>query len=174
MCEPITLSIITAATAIGGAIVGADSQRSINFQNKKSARLALESTNRDISLRALQERIAAAQESQALNTQAAEATGITSVSAAGGNVGGMTVDMLLEDINTTRLEGQSRITDQRNANLSALDRERSGALASSRNRANQTSPPNPFATGLRIAGGALDGYNTYRQTVRPKIIAGGK
>ena len=167
MCDP--LSITAAALSVGSTIASADAQRSQNFQNKKAARDALTVQNRDISIRALQERIAAAQESQALNKQAAEAASLTNVSAAGGNVGGMTVDMLIQDVENTRLEGLDRIAQQSDVTQSGLMRERSGALATSRNRANQTSGPNPFAVGLRIGSGVIDGV-TLNRSQRPNTI----
>ena len=170
MCDPVTLTV--AALGIANTAVQADAQRSQNFQNKKSARDALTVNNRDISIRALQEKIAAAQEVQALNLQAAEAASLTKVSAAGGNVGGMTVDMLLQDTENTRLAGLERIEQQTDATLDSLTRERSGALATSRNRAAQTSAPNPFAVGLRIGGAVTDAY-VLNRSMAPKITPGG-
>ncbi len=164
-------AILAAAVSIGSAIVGAVGQSQQNTANKKAAAAALKIQNRDISIRALQEKVAAAQEAQALNLQAGEAAGLTNASAASGNVGGMTVDLLLQDVENTRLAGLDRIDQQTEDTLGALDRERSGALATSRNRANQTSAPNPFAVGLRIGSGVLDAYS-FGRSMRPPVTPG--
>lgn len=159
MCDPV--SITAAALSIGSTLAGADAQKKQHDRNKKNASNALTIANRDISLRALQERLAAAQERIQLDAQAKEISGLTEVSAAGGGVGGMTIDMLLQDVENRRLGGQDAITQQLDATLGALDRERAGALVSSRREANQTSAPNPFAVGLRIAAGGVDAYSGY-------------
>lgn len=169
MCDP--LSVTAAAVSIGGVIAGADAQNKQDAANKKSSAAALKVANRDISIRALQERIAATQEAQALNLQAADASAQTQTSAAAGNVGGMTVDLLLQDLNAQRLTGLQRITDQKEDILAGLDRERSGALATSRNRNAQTAGANPLATGLRIAGAGLD-LAAQRRSLRPPVIPG--
>lgn len=169
MCDPASMTV--AALSIATTVTQVDAQRSQNFQNKKASRDALKVNNRDISVRALQEKIAAAQEAQALNLQAAEAASLTEVSAAGGNVGGMTVDMLLQDTENTRLAGLDRLNEQTAATLAGLDRERSGALATSRNRAAQTSAPNPFATGIRIGAGVTDAY-VLNRSMRPPAPPG--
>ena len=167
------LAILSGALSIGSTILGASAQNKTDRANKAAAKAALKIQNRDISMRSLQEKIAAAQESAVLNMQAGEATADTAASAAAGNVGGMTVDMLLQDVENTRLSGQGQILQQRDQALQGLDLERSGALATSRGRANQTSRANPFAVGLRIGGGALDAYTQYRYR-NPLIIPGDK
>lgn len=169
MCD--ATAIVTSAVAIGSTIVGSNEQKKLDNKNKKNAGAALQMNNRDISMRALQERIAIAQEREQLNAQAAEVTGLTKVSAAAGGVGGMTVDMLLQDVNNRRLGAQDSLTQQVDATLAGLDRERSGALVSSRNQANMTAGPNPWAAGIRIGGSLADSYAGYLSR-KPPVSAG--
>lgn len=161
MCDP--LSITAAALSIGGAAVDASAQNKVDKQNKRAARTALGIENRAISLRILQERVAASQEREINRIQSAEASGLTATSAAAGGVGGMTVDLLMQEVESGRLLNDARITDQLDATEAVIASERAGVAATARNRANQTSRANPFAVGLRIGAGAVDAYGGYLQ-----------
>ena len=170
MCD--ATAIVSSAISIGASLVAQNEQNKQNDKNKKAANAALQMSNRDISIRALQERLAVAQEKEQLNAQAKEITGLTNVSAAAGGVGGMTVDMLLQDVENRRLGAQDSLSQQLDATLAGLDRERSGALISSRNQANRTSAANPWATGIRIAGGVADASAGYLARKAPNSGGG--
>lgn len=165
------MDIVSGALAIVNVFLGAFGQNKQAAENKRAAKKAEKTANRDISFRALQEKIAAAQEQAQLVQDVQEAKSLTAVSAAGGNVGGMTVDMLLQDVENMGLAGADSIAQQLKANLDLLNRERSGVLATTRSRINSVPPANPFSVGLRIAGAGVDAYNQTRSR-DPRIRPG--
>jgi hypothetical protein len=94
---------VITALEIVNTVLGIGANNRQDAKNKSAARFASRMANRDISFRAIQEKLAAAQETQQLIQDVDEAEGATAVSAAGGNVGGMTVDMLLQDVESAGL-----------------------------------------------------------------------
>ena len=164
-------AIVAGALEVVNVFLGVLGNNKQDAANKKAARKAARVANRDISFRALQEKIAAAQEQAQLAQDVQEAQSLTSVSAAGGNVGGMTVDMLLQDVENTGLGAADNIAQQLKANLDLLNRERSGVLATTRSRMNETSAINPFNAGLRIAGAGVNAYTRVR-SMDPHIRPG--
>lgn len=166
-------AITSAVLTIGSIITDSSDRNKAAKKNKKAAGLALNLENRDISVRELQERIAAAQETEAIKQQTAGVSGAVSTEAASGNVGGMLVDMLMQDVNNQGLLAQDRVGQQLDSTIGSLNRERESAYAAYKGRRAAIAPTNPVAAGLRIVGAGVNAYTDYRIRTRPPVTPSG-
>ncbi len=169
MCIDPATAVTVAGTAvkIGSEIFGADAQNDAAKANARSAREALRIGEQSLDLRTKQEVAAGSQEVQDVATQAGQAQSDVRASAAAGGVGGMTVDLLLQQIDAEKGLATQRSEDQTAANLAQIESERLGLRAGAQSRINAMPQANPFATGLRIGGHVTDFFDA-RISNKPK------
>lgn len=106
----------------------------------------------------MQEQEATAQKDHQIIVEGAEKASEVSVSAAGGNVGGLSVDAILGDV--TRKVAMNRATVQRNAEMTAqqLQQQQRAVVSQEESRINSMSPgtdPSPLEPALKIAGSGI-------------------
>lgn len=160
MCEP--TAIIAGGLAIGGQVANHIGQSKANKANAAAAATELMLNYRDIAARGLEEQTAAGQAREGITEQAAALLSQGALSAAESGIAGGSVDALLGEI----LGQQGRANANIDANLASvqaqLQREREGAYAGYKSRRAAVPAPSLLATGLGIAGTALQHYSNYK------------
>lgn len=175
MCEPasIMLAIGTAATVakvgtdIASGIAQHNAQAEEHKQNEAAALQELKMNLRDIGIRQEQEQEAVAQTIMGADRQARQADALARVSAGEAGVTGASVDALLGSIERDRLEFENASKRNLSNTIDQLQREKDAAKAHADNRIKGVPDANPFVTGLRIGGAALDGA-AQLASMRPK------
>jgi len=158
MCEPATIiGGIALASQIAGAIGEHKAQNKAAEENKVEALKSLRLTERDISARQSEEQKSFAGAINESEGQLQEATGQARTSASEAGVSGMSVDLLLGDLDRQGADYKQSLRDQMVISIDQLQRMKSGATAQAQSRINQVPRANPFATGLRI-GGAVTSF----------------
>lgn len=170
MCEPV--SIASAAIAIGGAVMqhqaasaAAKDQNNRAATAADNARISAINEYGQLQQRELQEREAAAVQSQELSMDArkTEARALASADAAG--VTGLSVDALVRDIMGQEGRGQTTIATNLDYTVNDLREQAKGVEANAKNQINSVPTargPSMFATGLQIGGAAVSGYGDYK------------
>lgn len=157
-------AIIAAASAamqIGGAIAGNRAQKRAAKANAKDAKRAMNESFKDIGVRALQERQAAAQQSRQIDQQTTSAAAMARLSALGGGVQGQSVDA--QSMELERERGEAKVNLAANLDMvnAQLARQRAGASSQAQSRINTNAGPSNFGTALQIGGSLLDLGNQY-------------
>lgn len=156
MCDPITIATVATVTSgiakIGGDVVAANAENARAAAVKSNAFAAEKTTDLDLSTRELQEKIAGNEKITAATRQAGEVAGATRAGAGRAGVGGATVDMLLDNQTRQLAQYDTSVTQQTDANVAQLDREKDAAYATYESRVASAPPANPWATALRIGG----------------------
>lgn len=152
------LSAASTMAQFGAQQQAADAQTARYNQNYQNALAAGRDDHNQLTLRAMQEQEATAQKDHSIIVEGAEKAAEVSVSAAGGNVSGLSVDALLGDV--ARKTAMNRATVQRNAEMTAaqLQMEQRGVVAKEQARINSMAPgvdPNPLEPALKIAGSGI-------------------
>lgn len=167
MCDPVSIGYgIVGAVGIVSDLVGANAQNQHAKAVKTEAISAEKNTDYDLSLRAMQEKLAGKEKLVAGDRQATEVESQTRAGAAGAGVGGMTVDMLLSSDQRQKYQFDQSVDEQTQANVDQTDREMGAAYATEQSRITGAPPANPWATGLKIGGdvastaGTIIKYNT--------------
>lgn len=157
MCEPATiLTAASVAISAGSAYANYSGQKKAADQNKEAATNALHDSWAGLTLREGQEQSATSQSIMGIERQARDAKAIASLSAGESGVSGASVDALLSDITSQRLTAQT--TERRNLDMTIeqLQREKVSGYATAASRIAGVPAPNPFLTGLQIAGSVGD------------------
>lgn len=139
----------------------ADAQNQRYNQNYVNSLAAARDEHNTLTLRAMQEQEATAQKDHQLLIEGAEREADVQVSAAGGNVGGLSVDALVGDV--IRQTATQRYNATRNAEMTAqqLTMQQKGVVTKAESRINsvaQANGPSPLGLGLEIAGAGLKAY----------------
>lgn len=170
MCDPVTAIGVTAAVVkIGGAVVEHVAQNKNADAVKDSANAALALKDHELSIREVQERIAGSQQIDQGKRQTLDATGDVQASAAARGVGGMTVDLLLNDLTAQGARFTDSVNQNTNANVDQLEREKDAAKAEANSRIAGAPGANPFVTALKIGSAGLD-YASTRINMSPKGV----
>lgn len=171
MCVQVLGLVLSAASAVAQYAAQADQaaqQQQRYDQNYQNSLAAARDQHNQLSLRAMQENEAAAQKEHEINVEGATRAAEVNVSAAGGNVGGLSVDNLLADV--ARKVAYNRGITQRNAEMTAqqIQMQQKGVVTQAEGRINSVSPgspPSPLEPALKIAGAGLKLFADY-DTVR--------
>jgi len=124
--------------------------------NKKSAIEDLHLTYADLEARKMEEGIALAQQRDLASRTSLSSLGIAQLSAAESGVAGGSVTAISNDVKRGQGEYNDSLTLQNELMLSQMDRTLSGAESQARSRIAGVEKPNAWATGLSMAGMALD------------------
>lgn len=161
----------------------ADFQQRMYDMNKTIADQALASQYSGISRRQIEEQRKAAQEMQAISTQAAQARASSAASAVEGGVSGLSVDMLMNDYYRKEYGFMTATQEQLRGTLFQLEQSKEGARSEYQGRVMSMTPqpvnyPSVLATGIGVVGGAASSagtmyFNTFdRSVVRAGFNAG--
>lgn len=162
-------AIATAAVSIGQAVAGHEAQEDRAEATRAAAKRARQAEVTDILMREVEERRAARQQERRVGLQADRAEGAARASAAAAGVEGLTMDLLLGDIQGQEGRAKEVIDTNLDTILAQLDRMIEGAFAREESRANQAPEPSMLATGLRIGSGVLNAVSLYDRTSGPSL-----
>lgn len=146
-----------------GSIGKYKAQKKAAKENRKAAIENLKLVYNDLNALSIQESAAASQEAQMASTQAAGLRGETTVSAAAGNVGGASVDALLNDVSRQESEALSVINTNLGFKKDQIRRRQRGAQAQAVAQINGVPQPSMGALALDIAGTALNTYSLMKR-----------
>lgn len=157
MCDPLTI-IAGASLAIGAgsAIASHKAQANASKANEANALQAMQESWKDISLQEVQQQDATALTIMQADRQARKADALARVSAGESGVAGASVDALLGDLSAEASAFKQTQGRNLDMTIAQLQREKISGRTVAQNRINAVPPPNPFATGLTIAGMGLD------------------
>ena len=141
----------------------ADSER--YAQNVTNSLAAQRDEQRSLTMRQMQEQEAYAQKSHMVATEAAEKKAEVEVSAAGGNVAGISVGNLIADV--SRRAGNQQVSLQRNWEMTAqqLQQEQDATVTRAQSRINQVAQPTKPSPAGAILGFAGAGLKAYSSTI---------
>lgn len=165
MCEPTAIIAgIGLAIQVGGQIVG-----HVNAEDEaaKNERLANETAKNNmglLNLRQQQELKGANQTVYQMDLEARKADAQTRVAAGEAGVAGASVDALLNDIERQRLNAETGIRSNAEDTVTQLQQEKKVVKTNRQSQINSVPAPNPWATGLKIGGSAVDAANSYYNT----------
>ena len=133
-------------------------------QNITNSLVAQRDETKALTLRQMQEQEATGQKDHLVNIEAAQKQAEVEVSAAGGNVTGISVDSLIADVG--RRASTQRLSLQRNYEMTAtqLQSEQDATVNKAQSRINQVAAPtapSPAGAIIGFAGKALDAYTSY-------------
>lgn len=162
MCEP-TTAILVASTVVStgiqvaGKIQEHGAQKKAQQENEASAKAALKEDLKTLTMREGQEEGAAASTILEIDRQARQTKAEAAVYAGESGVEGASVDALLDGFQNQA--DRASLGVQRNLKLTKdqLGRERVASQTGAQSRINAVPAPNPWATGLSIAGAGLGG-----------------
>lgn len=161
MCDLVTgIAAASAGIKIFGAVADHKAQNDAYAANREATLDALKIKNHELSLREVEERIAGAQQIEQGGLQVLDAKGDASASAASRGVKGLSIDLLLQDLDRQGVVYAGSVDQNTNAAVAQLDREKDAALAEARGRINSQSKANPWATGLKIGSAGLEFAST--------------
>lgn len=139
----------------------ADGQTAAYDQNYQNSLAAARDSQQQLTLRQMQEQEATAQKDHKMVVDQAKAEAAASVSAAGANVSGLSVDNLIGDVR--RQTTQNRTNNQRNWEMTAqqLQTEKDATNTTAQSRINSMQPgtdPSPLGLVIDIAGAGVKSF----------------
>lgn len=162
MCEP--ASIIAGIAAVIGVVSTVVDAAVKGDQAEAAKKKAIESSHngvRLLTLRQMQEQEAAKQNMFFADMDARQAQAQAAVSAGESGVSGTSVDVILDDIERQRLFANTGMENNVEGVVAQLSQEKNVVRSNAQNQIASNPPPNPWATGLRIAGTGVDAASTY-------------
>jgi hypothetical protein len=161
MCDATAVLIGSQVVGAVSDIAGTAGERKQAKANQSAARDALSISLEDIQARGAEETLAAAQEVRSTQRQARAAAATARVSAGEAGVGGISVDLLTQDVERQAGERNESIRQNRDLTLRQLDREARGARAEALARVRGNEPPSFLNAGIRIASRGLGAYGEH-------------
>lgn len=161
MCDPVTIAVASLAMSTAGTIQAHNAQNKAFEKNAEMANKAKMDEDRMINLQQSQEQEAAATQSIEQNRQTQEVASRATV--AGGESGGfLNNNAVVQDIVRQGLEANTMTGQNLGRTTAQLGEQRLGANTRAQSRINSVSKSSAAATGLSIAGNALNtGANLY-------------
>jgi len=155
MCDPTTLAIASMAMSTAGAVQGHNAQNKAYEKNAEMANKAKMDEDRMINLQESQEQEAAASQSIEQNRQTQELAARANV--AGGESGGfLNNNAVIQNIVRQGLEANTTSGQNLERTKAQLGEQRLGANTRAQSRINSVSKASAAATGLKIAGNAIN------------------
>lgn len=167
MCDAVTIAATSTVLSIGSSIAEYKAQADVANQNARNTALGLKQTYRDIGARQLEEAQAATQEKQVIARQSAVARGEATAGAASGGVSGVSVDLLVEDLNREAGNATDTVSQNLAATTAQLQRQKEGAKVTAQSQVNQTPFPGILPLTIRAGSQALEGYRDIRAIKDP-------
>lgn len=162
----VVLSIAQAGVGYMAAQAQYEQQAEEKRQNDINAARATEQQYRNLNIRAQQEALAAHQQGQEANIEAARAVATTKAAAAEGNVGGLAVSHVLQDLYSQKGRHDAALDTNIRMSRAYIQGEKKAAEAGGQNQINSMPVPEKpsFAPYLLQAfSGGLNAYSNYRQ-----------
>lgn len=170
MCDPVSgtaflLSAAKTAVEYGGKVAEYQQGKAAYKANAQNAKTAMVNEQRQTSLRQMQENAAYAQKDRLAQIDNAKRQASISVSAAGANVEGLTLDNVLADV--SRQTEANRATLQTNYEMTAaqLQTEREATVTRAKSRIGQVNNPafpSPVGAVLQVA---TAGFGEYKNSM---------
>jgi len=162
MCDPATaMAVASTAISTAGAVQGHNAQNKAYVQNAQMARIAKMDEDRMINLREAQEQEAAAQQQIEQDRQTQELAARANV--AGGESGGfLNNNAVIQDIVRQGLEANTTTGQNLERTKAQLSEQRLGANTRAQSRINSVAKSSAAATGLQIAGSAINTGAKYK------------
>lgn len=149
------------------AILGHSAQQEQYEANRRAAEQAAKMTRRALTIREMQETQAAYQSIAEADREARRTEAMSRVMAGESGVQGISVGLLLDDIERKNLEYRMNVRRNLQDTKEQLRLERLGALSQRDSRIAAVPPPNYLATGLRIIGYGIDSAGMYLRHREP-------
>lgn len=150
------LALSSLVIKTGSALAGHSAQAKRNAEATANANRALQQEFGDLSLAQAQETNAANLTIQQINREAMKRDALARVSAGESGVAGASVDAILSDLSRSASEAVQTTNQNLDMKIAQLDRQKDAAILAAQNRISASPKPNPFLTGLTIAGAGLD------------------
>lgn len=142
----------------------ADAQTERYNQNVQNALAAGRDQHNQLALRQMQEQRADSQKQHVMNLEGAEKAAEVSVSAAGGGVGGLSVDALLSDIRRKTAMNRATMSENYKMTAAQLQAQNKAVVNQEQSRINSMAPgsdPSPLGMVGEIVGSGLKAYGNY-------------
>jgi len=156
VCDPLTIAIGGLALSAGSKVASALGDKKRENANREAADEALAFDITDLLARITEEQTAAAQRVEQGSRAARRAASTARVGAGEAGVAGISVDLLLDDIQRQQGEFTSSVEQNLEATERQIGREIRGAGVRRDSRVNAVRAPSAFSTALRIGGSGLD------------------
>lgn len=171
MCSPLHVAGAALLINVGSEVARYTAQNRASAANARAARAAREAETRDITLRQIEEGIAASRSIQDVSRQATQSSGLAIAAAADAGVSGGSLQALLGDIEAEEGRARSDIVDQYVVTFDQLERMKEGAFAREASRIAGVPRASAVSTGLMIGGSVTNFLTTRRALNRPKELS---
>ena len=172
---PFPLAIALTATALGIEVAGKISEHKAQAKQaeavRREAARARQLERRDITLRQIEEGIAASRRLRDVRISAEQQEGLVRASAASAGVGGPVVQAMLGDLEASRGRANEDTIDSYVATLDQLERAKLGADARYHALVAGAPEPSTFGTAIRIGGAVTRAAASYEQINARREIA---
>ena len=164
MCVPLAPALIGASLAIevGSRIADHKAQSDQSDAVEREARRAQTIDRQAISVRQIEEGIAASRQLRDTRREGQQRAGAIEASAAAAGVTGSNVDLLLGDLEGSVGRATADILDSYTASVESLERQKLAVDAAAESRIAGAPAPSNLATGLRIGGAVTNAVADYK------------
>lgn len=162
VCEPTSLALASFALTGASAVAEHKAQNSASVANRDAAIASERDQLNALALRGAQETTAAAEQSHTIDQQGAAAIANARVAAGENGVAGPSVDALIHGVGSQVSAAEGNVRSNLDSTLAQLDADAAGVRSQTQSRINAVPGANPFLTGLKIGGAALDTFGRIR------------
>lgn len=156
MCDATTIAAGSLAINVIGGVAEHQAQANQARQNEANALAGYRATYSDLETRKLEESQSATQEKQLIAKQSGVARGTAAASAASGGVGGLSVDLLLREIEAEAGLATDVVSQNLESTTGQLTREQEAARLRARSQVNQVPYPGVLPLTIKTASAGLE------------------
>jgi hypothetical protein len=167
MCDATTIAAASLVSGVVSSVAQYKAGRDEADQNAKNVGLGLKQTYQDLGARELEEAQAATQEKQVIARQSAVARGAATAGAASAGVSGVSVDLLVGDLNREAANASDAVSQNLESTTAQLQRQKEGALVGAKSQLNAVPYPGVLPLTLNVGSQALEGYRDIRAIKDP-------
>jgi hypothetical protein len=158
MCDPLSAAVVVGTgLSIYGDVQEHKAQSAQAKANKAAALAALRLQDHELSIEEVQSRIAGTQQIEQGDQAVRDAAGEAQASAAARGVGGVSIDLLLDNVQAQGARFRESVQQNTDAQAAALERQKDAALAEAQARIAGVSPASALTTGLKIGSDIVNG-----------------
>jgi len=154
--------LLAAGLKIGSSLLSGAAQDRAAKANAAAAKVDEASEFNTLALRGRQEQQQAAGLDQIADRKIQLDQGLADLASSENNVSGNSVGALANELQAQNGMYHDSVAENLSNQLQQIGIERQGVVSRTQARINGVQPPNPFATGLNIAGTALGAYTQYQ------------
>lgn len=168
MCDPTTIAVASFGLNAAGTIASYKAQQGEAAAARASATNSLKLNYQALGARELEEVQAATQEKANISRAAATAQGSAQAGAAASGVSGVSVDLLLGDLEREGGEARDSVQQNLESSIAQLERQKLGARANAQSQINGSPSPSFIPSALRLASAGLETYSDLRLRQPPR------